>query len=974
MTKSYPTFQLKRSQYIESLNITVNEYRHIKTGALHYHLAAQDEENVFFVGLRTVPMDNTGVAHILEHTSLCGSQRYPVRDPFFMMIRRSLNTFMNAFTSSDWTAYPFASQNKKDFNNLLDVYLDAVFFSRLHPLDFAQEGHRLEFAKPDDPNSELQFKGVVFNEMKGAMSSPASMLWHTLCKYLYPTTTYHYNSGGDPEHIPDLTYEQLTDFYRLHYHPSNAVFMTYGDISAHEHQQRFEQQVLSKFDYLTHKIQVKTEKRYYAPLSVMEAYPVEQGETKQKTHVVLAWLLGKITDLEQLIEARLLSNVLLMDSASPLSQALETSKLGQTPSPLCGLEDSNYELAFVCGLEGSEIADAESIETLILTTLKTVAEQGVPFERLETVLHQLELSQREITGGNHPYGLQLIMLSVAGAIHYGDPITLLDLDPILLKLRTAIQNPNYIKELVKKHLLDNPHRIRLVLYPEPQLAARRENAERARLAEIKRELSPDLIQKIVEQSQSLLQRQVKEDDASILPTVTLQDIPEKKKIPLPVVREHADFPHCFYAEGTNGLVYQDVVINLPQLNDELLTLLPYYVLCVSKLGCGDQDYLAMQAWQSAVSGGVYANTLIRSDLRETNQLQGELILSGKALLRHHEKLSELLRTTLTMVRFNEFDRIRELMAQTRAQHNQSITGSGHSLAMMAASSGLHPGAALGHRLHGLVAIQSLNRLDKTLVSREVLEAFSAKLAAIHQMMVNAPKQFLLVGEASAQKEWLTELKKAWQSTLAFSPTFEAFNFSGKTATHPGEMWITPTQVNFCAKAYATVSIEHPDAAPLSVLAVFLRNGYLHRVIREQGGAYGGGASHDPDITAFRFYSYRDPRLQATLADFDAAIEWFLTTNHSLRQLEEAILMVIASIDKPSSPAGEAKKAFYHTLHGRTPEQRQLARARILKVTLADLTRVAQHYLDPQRAHTAVITNASTLAESGDLGMQVCYVD
>jgi len=244
---SHPAFTWIRSERIESLNVIIEEYRHIKTGAMHYHIDADNNENVFLVAFRTVPMDSTGVAHILEHTALCGSKKYPVRDPFFMMIRRSLNTFMNAFTSSDWTAYPFSSQNRKDFSNLLDVYLDAAFFSRLDELDFLQEGHRVEFKQADNPQSELEFKGVVFNEMKGAMSSPVSVLWQTLSEHLYPTTTYHYNSGGEPVDIPDLTYQQLKSFYQTHYHPSNAVFMTFGDIPAYEHQKQFEEKALSHF-------------------------------------------------------------------------------------------------------------------------------------------------------------------------------------------------------------------------------------------------------------------------------------------------------------------------------------------------------------------------------------------------------------------------------------------------------------------------------------------------------------------------------------------------------------------------------------------------------------------------------------------------------------------------------------------------------------------------------------------------------
>ncbi len=233
---SHPAFSLLRQVRINNLNLEVQEYHHLVTGARHLHLAAEDDNNAFLVAFLTVPQDSTGVAHILEHTSLCGSQRYPVRDPFFLMTRRSLNTFMNAFTASDWTAYPFASQNVKDFHNLLQVYLDAVFFPKLEEIDFAQEGCRIEFVTPDDPQSPLIYKGIVFNEMKGAMSAPINMLWHHLHHHLFPTTTYHYNSGGNPLEIPKLTHAQLKAFHATHYHPSNAIFMTYGNRPAESQQ------------------------------------------------------------------------------------------------------------------------------------------------------------------------------------------------------------------------------------------------------------------------------------------------------------------------------------------------------------------------------------------------------------------------------------------------------------------------------------------------------------------------------------------------------------------------------------------------------------------------------------------------------------------------------------------------------------------------------------------------------------------
>ena len=306
-------FMLLQSRRIDNLNLEVHEYSHLETGASHYHLETDHTENVFMVALRTVPTDSTGVAHILEHTALCGSEQYPVRDPFFLMIRRSLNTFMNAFTTSDYTAYPFASQNRKDFFNLMDIYLDAVFFSRLDPLDFAQEGHRLEFEDPDDDTTPLVYRGVVYNEMKGDSSSPISALYSELQKHLFPTVTYHYNSGGEPQHIPDLKYEQLLDFYHSHYHPGNAIFMTFGDNPVSEIQacidkslQRTRTNDSQKQSFPT--IMVGPEARLSSPVQASAAYAMDQEPTDGKTHIVVAWLLGENTDLEMLLKCNILSD------------------------------------------------------------------------------------------------------------------------------------------------------------------------------------------------------------------------------------------------------------------------------------------------------------------------------------------------------------------------------------------------------------------------------------------------------------------------------------------------------------------------------------------------------------------------------------------------------------------------------------------------------------------------------------------
>ncbi len=958
----HAAFEWLRSEQIESLNLVIEEYRHRATGAMHYHMRSENPENVFLVAFRTVPMNSTGVAHILEHTALCGSEKFPVRDPFFMMIRRSLHTFMNAFTSSDWTAYPFASKNRKDFNNLLAVYLDATFFARLHELDFAQEGHRLEFAEPENPESDLIYKGVVFNEMKGALSSTNSVLWHTMCKYMFPTTTYHHNSGGDPQNIPDLSYMQLKDFYQTHYHPSNAVFMTFGTIPAFEHQQKMEDLALYKFQKLDTHIEVANEKRYLAPLRVEESYASEASDPN-KTHVVVGWLLGHSTSLDDLFKAQLLSSVLLDNSACPLLKVLETTSLGSAPSPLCGLEDSNREMSFMAGLEGCEEGSAAKVEALILDTLRDIVRDGIPTDQVEAALHQLELHQREISGDSHPFGLQLILSSLSTAVHRGDPISLLNIDPVLARLRDDIKNPRFIPDLIEELLLSNRHRVTLSLNPDPELANRKAAAEEQQLARIKQAMSADEIRSVIAQSKELIKRQARKDDPEILPKVTLADVPPqifepgRKDLHL----NPSTIPVAYYAQGTNGICYQQMVLDLPALTDELLNILPLYTSCLTELGVGARDYADVQTWQARTSGGLSCFSSIRSKLHDVQNTYATISFSSKSLAANHTALTQLLQETYEQVRFDETKRLEELIEQMCARKENSITGNGHSLAMTLASSRMSPTAQLAHRFGGLAGIQYLRSLREQLTQPETSKRLMGQFQELHNLVRQSNKRFLLIAEEPQRQSVVADLEKHWGSA--------SNSKSGAKFTLPAireqirQAWTTSTQVNFCAKAYATVASGHEDNAVLHVLAGFLRNGFLHRVIREQGGAYGAGTSQDGDSASFRFFSYRDPRLDATLDDFDRSLDWVMSGSHEAHHLEEAILGVIATMDKPSSPAGEAKQAFYNYLFERSLESRMRFRERVLATTLEDLRVITQRYFTPDRASIGIISSKENLAEA-----------
>ena len=951
---SHEAFDLIEQRFVDTLNFTASKYVHRKTGAEHLHFDTDHDENVFLVALRTMPEDSSGVAHILEHTALCGSERYPVRDPFFLMIRRSLNTFMNAFTGSDYTAYPFASQNRKDFFNLMDIYLDAVFFSRLDPLDFAQEGHRLEFIEPTDTSSDLVYKGIVFNEMKGDTSSPMSRLYSKIQYHLFPTTTYHFNSGGDPKDIPSLEYDDLKAFYASHYHPSNAVFMTFGNIPVTETQLFFEDRALSRFDKREGSISVGPEKRYTSPIRAVESYP--ETELEGHTHIVVAWLLKENTDLMMLLKCHLLSDVLLDTSASPLRKALEDSDLGRAISPLTGLEENNHEMSFMCGFEGGEADSEAAVQELILDTLAKVAEEGVSITQLESVLHQLELSQREIGGDGSPYGLQVMFSCLSAAIHRGDPLSLLDLDSAIEKLREEITDPQFICRLIQELLLDNPHRVTLVMAPDPDMAAREAGEERTRLAEIKNSLNEQDLARIIDQTDELVSRQSRDEDLSVLPKVGLEDIGPARNDPVGVSAD-SETPLTSFQVGTNGITYQQVITQLPELSSEQVLMLPLYTALITELGSAARGYIETQLLQQAVTGGINAFSTVRTDRDDLQHYGAYCTVSSKTLTSKVRDMVVLLRDTAMSPNFDETARIRDLIKQFRVRRDAGITGNGHMLAMSAAAAGLRPVTALNHELAGIGGLIRLRELDNALDDDEVMEKLQTSLRDLHTRLIDGQKQLVLITDPVSH-EMTTELvRSSWTDSVRNDSGFsiETPDFSSDTA------FITNTQVNFCAKVFPTVPESHEDSPVMSVLAGILRNGYLHPVIREQGGAYGGGAMHDNANGVFRFYSYRDPNLMSTFAAFDDSLEWLKNSPIRSELIEEAILGIIGSLDAPGSPAGEARQCFYHQLFGRSEESRQKFRDGVLSTDVDAVMCAAETYFG-QEYRRAVITSPLKQAE------------
>ena len=925
-------FNLEDQKYIKLLDLNAQIYTESKFNCKHIHLDSKSDEKVFMVAFRTIPEDSTGVAHILEHTALCGSKKYPVRDPFFMMIRRSLNTFMNAFTSSDWTAYPFATQNDKDFNNLLSVYLDSSFFPNLDELDFLQEGHRLEFSESNNLDSDLEIKGVVFNEMKGAMSSISSQLWHGLSRHLYNSTTYKHNSGGDPENIIDLTHDYLVDFHKKHYHPSNATFFTFGNVNPTEIQDFINKNVLENFEPSDEIIGVKNEDRISEPKTITEYYnPMPEDEDNH--HVVLSWLLGESHNPVELLESYLVSNILLDNSASPLRKTLENTKLGKSLSPLTGLEADHKELVFAAGLEGVGSNKQIEVEKLILDCLKDVVSKGISEELVHSSLHQLEIKQREITGSGMPYGLQIMLSCLPACIHNDDPLKVLDLDSSFDVIKENLKKERYIEKLIEDKIINNQHRINYCLAPDINFNSKKEKKIQEKISEKSKNLSSNDKKRIIELAKNLKARQEKSDNPEILPKVTKEDIPKSREYAKSQSFED-DNKNFYYKVGTNGITYHSIILPCDPLTQDEFKIASLFTNTLTDVGIGDKSYEDIQKIQSAVTGGISASfTLIPNENQSAHSLG--LKITSKSLEENENKMQDLMIDTAKNSNFSDKNRIKDMLNFISSDNEKSLIQNGHVLSMSNAAAQINNISSTNDFASGLNFITNTNSLSKNIEKDSNLDQYIEILNSIKNKICPIPSYSFTASSLNLDQS---------QINFSFDNQDNAFNVQNYFDIQQESIgWITGAQVTYCAEAFPTVDFFHDDAPVLSVLGAVLRNGYLHSAIREKGGAYGSGAMQDSNNRVFKFFSYRDPRCSETFEEFKKSREWSLK-NISQEQLDEGILGIISSIDKPLSPFGEAMSDFSMNLDKKDLEARLRIRSFVKNCTLDDLINVSQKYL------------------------------
>ncbi|MFC1828575.1 insulinase family protein [Thermodesulfobacteriota bacterium] len=953
-------YQIEKIVEIEKINSVYYELGHIATGARHIHIRNDDKENTFGVAFKTVPSDSTGVAHILEHTALCGSKKYPVRDPFFSMLKRSLSTFMNAFTASDWTMYPFSTQNVKDFYNLMDVYLDSSFFPKLEELSFKQEGHRLEFEDDfQDPDaSNLTIKGVVYNEMKGAMSSPDQVMARAILNALYPSTTYHYNSGGDPAHIPDLTYDQLRAFHERHYHPSNSFFYTYGNLPLKDHLTFIHDKILDRFERIDPKTDVPLQPRWKNPKKKTYYYPLGKNEDpEKKCQVCVAWLTKDIRDNFEVLVLTLLEQILLGNPASPLRKALIDSQLGTALCDGTGFDSGNRDTLFVCGLKDTTAASAEKMETIVFDVLQSLSENGIDKKLIESAIHQIEFHRKEITNTPYPYGLRLLLSFAGSWFHGGYPDRILQFEADLDRLHRELSLGSFFENRIKEYFIDNPHRVILTLMPDQRLEQRENERVAARLEQIHARMTPSDRKKIIEDAEALKQLQEGDESTSLLPTLEIEDIPPSVQI----VKEASSYgsePAVCFEQPTSGIFYFSGAVGVESLEKSLLHLVPFFCHAFSRIGTSISDYTEMAQLIDLYTGGINLSPRVRTEFTESGGCIPFVSFDGKCLVRNQDKMFEIIEQLLCKFDFSDLDRLKSLLMEYRSGLVAMVVRNGHRLAISLASRNFSPASTLSETWQGIHQLQHIKAITRDLTD-DKLKSISDDLYVIGKtILISQNLKLALTGEehvlpaasslAKSIKDGLAQGHGSTTSPGVFAPP-EIHVAAGI----PREGWSTSSAVSFVAQSFQTVRMVHDDAPALSIISKILRSLYLHREIREKGGAYGGFAVYNSENGLFSFGSYRDPHIVSTLKAYDNASVFVKSGNYTNEDVKEAILQVCSEIDKPDTPAVASRKAFFRKMIALTDDMRQRFKERLLELTRRQVIQVAEKYFDQGVENQAV---------------------
>lgn len=923
-------FQLIKEQHIPEINTKAKFFRHVKSGAELLSLENDDENKAFGITFRTPPADSTGLPHIMEHSVLCGSRKYPVKEPFVELVKGSLHTFLNAMTYPDKTSYPVASQNVKDLYNLLDVYLDAVFYPRITPHILEQEGWHYELENPDEP---LTFKGVVFNEMKGAYSSPDSVLFRYSQQSLFPDTAYGVDSGGDPVEIPNLTYKQFKAFHETYYHPSNAKIFFYGDAEPEE-RLRFLDSYLKEFDTMSPASDIALQAKFEQPKRLTIPYDVgEEDPAMRKGMLTMNWLLTEGGNPETMLGLWILDYILVGTVASPLRKALIDSGLGEDLTGV-GLENELLQMYFSTGLKGMIVEDAEKVESLILETLTSLAQKGIETAMVESAMNTIEFSLRERNTGRFPRGLALMFDALTAWLYGNDPIAQLAFEAPLQAIKDHLNSgESYFESLLQQYLLENAHRTTVLLTPDPELGQHQKSEEETRLAQAKAGMSPTEIEAVIEGTRELKHLQETPDPPEALATIpmlTLDDLEKKdKQIPLELVRE-GETDVLYHDLFTNGIVYLDLGFDLHTLPQELVPYVPLFGKALTKIGTETEDFVKLSQRIGRKTGGIWPS-FFNSALPQSDQSAAWIFLRGKSTMAQTDDLLAIMGDVMVTVKLDNQERFKQMVLESKARKESSLIPAGHHMVHTRLGAHFHEAGWYSEQTSGVSSLLFVRQLAAEVENNwpAVLE----KLEAVRRYVIN--RKAMICNVTLDSTNWANfqsklsslfdKLPASSVSTAAWSP--QVFpDFEGLTI---------PARVNYVTKGTNLYDVGYNFHGSIGVISNYLRTTWLWDKVRVQGGAYGGFCSFDRRSGVFNYTSYRDPNVLQTLENYDNAAQFLLNADVSDDELSKSIIGVIGQIDNYQLPDAKGHTSMVRYLLGESDEMRQQIRDEVLGTTLED---------------------------------------
>lgn len=927
-------FELVSEQTITERNLQAKTYRHVKTGARLLSLENDDENKVFAVAFATPPDDSTGLPHILEHSVLCGSRKYPVKEPFKELLKSSLKTFLNAFTANDATMYPVASQNRRDFHNLVNVYLDAVFFPLLTPQTLQQEGWHYETSGVDAP---LTYKGVVYNEMKGNYSSPDGLIGRYAERSLFPDTAYRYDSGGDPVNIPDLTYEQFTAFHRRYYHPSNAYIVFYGDDHSDE-RLRLVDESLDQFEASEPAPLPPLQPSFSAPQSFVYGYDAGEEAAAGKSYLVLSWLLHEKTAVEASLAMDILSHILIGTQASPLRKALIDSGLGEDLTR-GGFSEDTRQTTFSVGLKGMAAADADRVEKLILNTLADLARDGIDPEMIKASLNTFDFRLREANTGGFPRGVLFAFQAASLWMKGGDPLDALAFEAPLSAIKQAYgADPRYFESLIGRKLLHNAHRTRVLLQPDREIGSKTEAAERERLAAARAAMSAPQVQSTLDALHELERLQDtpdRPDDLARIPTLSLADLDRQAKtIPIAVSQvEGAQLVH--HDIFTNGIVYLDVGFDLRSLPQADL---PYAGLIAQLwLGMGTTalDFVRVSQRIGQRTGGIGPASML-SETRNGMGPAAWLFLRGKATLPETATLLDILREIVLDVRLDNRERLRQIVLSAKSGLEAGLLPGGHSFVANRLRSRYSTADWVSEQTSGVSYLFFIRRLAERIESD--WPGVLSDLQTVQRLLVN--RSAMLCNVTVDETSYQTVLPHVQSFIAAMPAATTAPALWQKQPADAAEGMTVPAQVNFVGKGANLYDFGFSANGSLLAVLNILRNNWLWERVRMQGGAYGAFVVFDDISGTLAFLSYRDPNLLKTLEAYDRSAEFLRKLDLAQGDVEKAIIGAVGALDAYQLPDARGWTSLARYLNGTTDDFRQSLRERLLATTAADFTAFA----------------------------------